>query len=114
MNYREFYSKALNVKLSPLFDVHHIDFNRNNNDILNLVALPKWLHGRYHMCLTNFDKPFDKMLNYRSGMGGHNTYNLSLITQSVSIIEQCQLWVDYRNFLLGDLPHNYHNLSYND
>lgn len=33
---------------SALYDIHHIDHNRNNNSISNLILLPKKLHRRLH------------------------------------------------------------------
>lgn len=34
------------------FEVHHIDFDRNNNDLNNLVAIPKILHSEYHLTIN--------------------------------------------------------------
>lgn len=34
--------------LKPKIEVHHIDFNHNNNDISNLMPLPKSEHVRLH------------------------------------------------------------------
>ncbi len=31
------------------YDIHHIDGDRNNNDISNLLALPSELHRKYHI-----------------------------------------------------------------
>lgn len=54
MNYRKLYAKHYGITIPPEYDVHHIDFNRNNNDIKNLILLPKELHQRIHNCsLTN-------------------------------------------------------------
>lgn len=33
------------------YEIHHIDFNKNNNDISNLVAIPEWQHKKYHRCV---------------------------------------------------------------
>ena len=48
MNYRRFYQDKLGIVLEKSYHVHHIDSNRNNNNIVNLVALPKSLHLMYH------------------------------------------------------------------
>ena len=47
-NYRKKYEKHHNIVLDIDTDVHHIDWNRKNNDIDNLIAIPKWLHTRIH------------------------------------------------------------------
>ncbi len=46
--YRKKYMKHHSVVLDDNTDVHHIDWNRKNNDIDNLIAIPKWLHKRIH------------------------------------------------------------------
>lgn len=37
------------------FDIHHIDFNRKNNCIKNLVKLPKKLHADYHAVIKKLN-----------------------------------------------------------
>src|SRR3990167_454064 len=37
-----------NGPLPEKYEVHHSDHNPDNNDILNLVALPKPIHASYH------------------------------------------------------------------
>ena len=39
--------------LSPDYHVHHIDFDRTNNDLDNLYVLPKSLHIKFHNSLNN-------------------------------------------------------------
>ena len=49
MNYRNYYQELTETVLEKDFDVHHLDGNRNNNHILNLVAIPKVLHRKFHI-----------------------------------------------------------------
>lgn len=62
MNYIKFYKKQLKVDFnSSEYEVHHIDGNKKNNDINNLVLLPKSLHKRFHGLqaqLSSFKTPF--------------------------------------------------------
>lgn len=37
------------------YDIHHIDFNRSNNNIKNLVSLPKRVHADYHKTLNQLN-----------------------------------------------------------
>ena len=48
MGYRKQYEKYHSLKLSSDYDVHHIDWNHNNNDIDNLIAVPKLVHTIIH------------------------------------------------------------------
>lgn len=50
MNYRRLYERHYGIKIPPEYDVHHIDFNRANNSIENLLLIPKELHQRLHHC----------------------------------------------------------------
>lgn len=48
MNYRKFYEDAFGIKIPKDYDVHHLDFNRHNNDLCNLLLIPKTLHAALH------------------------------------------------------------------
>ena len=41
MTYREKYKRYYRIEFSKEYVVHHIDFDRENNDISNLLLLPK-------------------------------------------------------------------------
>ena len=47
MNYRKLYENKIG-KISNDWEIHHIDFNHNNNDIDNLIAIPKIVHVVIH------------------------------------------------------------------
>lgn len=55
---------------SAEFEIHHIDRNRENNDIRNLVLLPKKLHKEYHRIISIIQNDFEngadifKITNY--------------------------------------------------
>lgn len=51
-NYRAEYERIYG-KIPEGFVIHHIDGNRNNNDISNLLMIPKKLHAKYHMMKTS-------------------------------------------------------------
>ena len=48
VNYRKLYAEHFNIKIPNHYDIHHIDRDRENNQIDNLLLLPKDLHSRYH------------------------------------------------------------------
>ena len=56
MSYRKIYELELNDKVPDDFDVHHIDLNHKNNDIRNLIAIPKSLHQNFHKCINNIER----------------------------------------------------------
>lgn len=55
MDYREKYIEYYG-EIEKDFVVHHLDHNRENNDIRNLVAVPKGLHTKYHTWHSQLSK----------------------------------------------------------
>ena len=47
INYRKLYEKNIG-KIPDKWDVHHIDFNHNNNSLNNLIAVPSMVHMIIH------------------------------------------------------------------
>ena len=59
-NYGKIYADYYGIKWdSSLFEVHHIDRNRENNDIKNLVLIPKKLHAEYHRIISIIQYDFE-------------------------------------------------------
>lgn len=48
MGYRSKYEKAIGRKIKVGYEVHHIDLNRKNNSISNLIELERKLHVNFH------------------------------------------------------------------
>ena len=51
-NYRKKYKEYYGIDFSSDYHIHHIDLDRTNNDISNLILLPKGLHAKYHFYLS--------------------------------------------------------------
>lgn len=54
MNYRKIWEKYNNKKIPKGYDIHHIDGNRNNNDIKNLVCVSLQEHLGIHYNQKNW------------------------------------------------------------
>ena len=52
-DYREKFKRYYGLEFSKDYHIHHIDLNHSNNDIDNLMIVPKELHEVYHECLVN-------------------------------------------------------------
>lgn len=48
MNYIKIYEKHTRHAVPVGYEIHHIDHDRENNEIQNLVLLPDTLHRAYH------------------------------------------------------------------
>lgn len=58
-DYKRVYANYYCIKWdSAEFEIHHIDRNRENNDVHNLVLLPKKLHKEYHRIVSIIQNDF--------------------------------------------------------
>lgn len=102
-NYRKYYKKYYGIEFGKEYEIHHIDLNRNNNNIDNLVLLPKELHARYHFYLNNLaiyrtDEKYKLEIDFR--VHGNNACNLSythnIIKGLIETLNECSKWYDYK------------------
>lgn len=100
--YRLKYKKYYNIDFSNNYEIHHIDLNHNNNDIENLLLLPKKLHRKYHYyinCLYPFKENNILKLNL-SINSSFLLYNKDdVLIELFDVINECQEWVRYKQQL---------------
>lgn len=118
MDYVKFYKKITNTNHNTKkYSIHHIDENRENNDISNLVMLPKKLHLKYHSlkkCIDAGGLTIETRILSMSESGyGCNEYYLNLMKKFIECWKECCEWNDYKYFLLGEMP-NIHQLYLED
>lgn len=112
-NYKKIYTSITKKPIPKGFDIHHIDMNRNNNSIENLVMLPKELHRQYHQLILNIPNTILFNTTIQSLLYGGNAYNDFLLSNLIAfndVKKECDKWCDYRDYLLGLLP-NIHNIE---
>ena len=94
-DYRKKYMEYYNIDLGEGFEIHHLDGNRNNNSIDNLLLLPKKLHREYHFyknIVCSCDIP-----TQICGNGAHSqNYYLVAVERFIEIMRQCAMWYDYK------------------
>jgi hypothetical protein len=105
---REFYEEQTGEPIPQGFHVHHLDFDRSNNDIDNLVAIPAKLHGQYHAVLNYFDDcpPGNGIWNPRippNRWCGDEVSKLTLLAEYGNMIQR---HVRYRDMQI------YHHMQY--
>lgn len=99
-NYREIYERETGEPVPNGFHVHHIDGDRRNNHILNLVAIPHNLHNAYHFAGgQNVGKRFNFLIQ------DSNEVRLSMFSRNAllrifKIIDECAQYVDRRDEIL--------------
>lgn len=108
MNYRKFYEAMCNFQIPKDYEIHHIDFDRNNNKISNLVMLPAFLHKKYHIKLSEYKEFSCTLTEELSGYGygyGFNEFCLKekyrVAKEFVDIWYECAKYVSYRDYQLG-------------
>ena len=67
INYHRFImEKHLNIKLSPSIVVHHLNENKLDNRIENLVLMTRTDHNQYHILKSRIDKRLKEVMNEES------------------------------------------------
>lgn len=101
-NYRKIYADYYGIVLSPEYAIHHIDGNRSNNEINNLLLLPRKLHSKYHF-YKNIMDGWDK--NTRLSEIYPNTYLVDAIRKFSDACEECFYWYKVKDLMdMGASP----------
>lgn len=102
MNYRKLYKKHFCIDFSNDYVVHHMDFDRANNDISNLLLLPKELHASYHMIL-NVISGYNPICGCEKGLINialSNTvitdYGFNMLEKLPDVIRDCHKWIYWK------------------
>jgi hypothetical protein len=102
---REIFQEATGVTLSSRFHVHHIDSDKNNNRIFNLVAIPNDVHSKYHfwkreLCLQ-LGRFMDQIDCFLPHYGAFETETIAAAARSYQEIwDVVFLWVQRRDDIL--------------
>lgn len=110
-DYRRKFKEHYGIDFSNDYVVHHIDFDRSNNDIDNLLLLPKKLHAKYHHAVNvlrhnNASHKFD--VDVRIPVPRHDYVHQGVMKSLCDALIECQKWADYKMYLDGDWPNIHH------
>jgi len=99
MDYRRKYKTYFKIQIGKEYDIHHIDFNHENNDIDNLLLLPKDLHQRLHKVKINYGPFLDKQqMNVFSDI--EDQLSCSIMAEAMleisKIYDELQIWVSMK------------------
>lgn len=114
MNYRKKYKQHYGIDFSSDYVVHHIDLDRSNNEIKNLLLLPKKLHARYHFCLSSMRAHGGS--GYKFTVDGSikpmafESWYLNTFDMFAETLIECAKWYDYKLYLDGYIP-NIHGIT---
>lgn len=117
-DYRTKYKKYYGINFNPKkYVIHHMDLNHDNNDIDNLLLLPRELHSKYHSTLLKF-RGFNRInghkdmlvVDVRLSTSIAICYDNCLINELYEVMNECSIWIDYRSHLQGIMD-NVHNIK---
>lgn len=90
--HRKIYESWYGVKIPNGFDVHHIDFNRDNNDPQNLLMLPSELHHRYHQSVLAMFGGEDACVIRPQATPAYR-HQLEFLLPFASALDECAEWI---------------------
>ena len=108
-NYRAIYKEHFKIDFGSDYAVHHIDGDRTNNDISNLVLLPLKLHSKYHFQKQIIEAQSVPTKICGNGVSGQNYY-LSCLESFLETLKECNKWHDFKMYLAGEMP-NIHGIE---
>lgn len=99
MDYRKKYKDYFKIQFGKEYDIHHIDFNHKNNDIENLLLLPRDLHQRLHKAKFNYGPFLDKQqMKVFSDIKGQLGCSIvaEVMLEISKIYDELQIWVSMK------------------
>lgn len=101
-NYRAKYKRFYNIEFGKEYAIHHIDLDRTNNDISNLLLLPTELHSKYHLILNAISicpqKPkADGFIDVRLSNFLITEYNAKMFELLPETIAECRKWLKWKH-----------------
>lgn len=118
IQYRKSFKNYYGIEFSNAYDIHHIDLNRENNSMKNLMILPKKLHQQYHyylnatLHLRKDGKATERTIDFKiqNHMMTVNSYEMTFINSLMGVLTECSKWMDFKSYLDGTMP-NIHGIE---
>lgn len=107
MDYRKFYEEKTKRRLPKNWEIHHINFNREDNSIENLLALPQKIHAAFHRVYYTEINFLVNVPDLRATFQNINVgfYRMQLASlHKISLeLDRIFIYTQYKEFLLGNL-----------
>ena len=96
VDYRQLYKDYYGIDFDDSMVVHHIDFNRHNNNMYNLLLMPKELHAKYHWHISSLGGTGTGNIDSDMRING-NTYRISSLRGLADALEETLDWIRSKN-----------------
>lgn len=92
------YKRYYGIDFDENFVVHHIDENRNNNDISNLLLLPTDVHSKYHNYKMAFFRVVQEGILLESSYSERSKLQMQLgfLNDLDDVLREVQQWKEYK------------------
>lgn len=103
-DYRNIYAEHYGIEIPIGYVVHHIDGNRENNDIVNLLLMPARLHCKYHF----YKRIVDSWgISTRLDLLYPSTYCLNAFRRFLDTCEECFYFMKVKQLMdMGESAEN--------
>lgn len=100
-DYRKKYKRFYTIEFNEDFAIHHIDFDRSNNDISNLLLLPKELHARYHLIVNALSicpqtLRASGFIDIRLSSEAVTDYGATMLNKLPETLSECRKWLMWK------------------
>lgn len=97
-NYRQYYKEYYGIEFGKEYSVHHIDMNRDNNDISNLLLLPRFIHNKLHLMYNSYKNSHNKFTDisslFDSNFSDHDVVCAKMYLETVYLARK---WYIYKS-----------------
>lgn len=118
-DYRAKFKRYYDIEFGSDYDIHHIDLNHNNDDIDNLMVVPKNIHKKYHEYLYGIEfmsegNGLERVFRFNARPTGNgsafNYFAYENLSKFMGIMQGMNDWYDYKLYLDGHIP-NIHGIN---
>jgi len=92
-DYRQYYKDYYGIEFDENMVIHHIDFDRSNNNIDNLLMMPKELHAKYHWNVSALGGARTGIINGDARITGNLCCEASRFRGLADALEEIMDWM---------------------
>lgn len=102
-DYRQYYKDYFGIEFDKNYVIHHIDFNKENNDINNLLLLPKKLYSKYMFLLNGLNSSDGKItvdFTLRTNSGSLHTFDYDMMKHLCETMIEVDNWIREKEIMM--------------